>query len=187
METPEDDGKTRLIRRPPRVREPETSPPGESAVSADESQMTRLIGPPTRVAARSSRSSEPKKRDAQDPVVGWLVIVKGPGRGSACQLGYGQNSLGRDRDERVCLDFGDESVSRQKHCFVIYEPRTRAYTVRPGDGANLTYLNGKLLSEPRPLQAGDLMEVGGTTLRFVPLCGPAFEWQDSPPSAVGPN
>ena len=150
--------------------------------------MTRLIGPPTRaIRPGSARAPDARKRDAQDPVVGWLVIVKGPGCGNACQLGYGQNSLGRDRDERVCLDFGDEGVSRKNHCFVIYEPRTREYSIRPGDGANLTYLNGNLLSEPRPLQAADLIELGETTLRFVPLCGPTFEWQDSPPSAVGPN
>jgi FHA domain-containing protein len=185
MATPEqDDEKTRLIRRPPKARPPESSPSEKIPVpSPEDSEMTRLIGPPRRVASTSAPVAAGKTSgDLEDPVVGWLVIVNGPGRGSAHRLGYGQNSVGRDRGERVCLDFGDESVSRTKHCFVIYEPRKREYILRPGDGANLTYLNGKLLSEPRPLKAADLIELGGTTLRFVPLCGPDFEWQDQPPS-----
>lgn len=143
--------------------------------------MTRLIGPPRRRPAETSAGvSAPTSGDSTDPVVAWLVVVKGPGRGSARQLGYGQNSIGRDREERVSLDFGDENLSRKAHCFVIYEPRERSYTLRPGDGANLSYLNGKLVSKPCPLRAADLIEVGATTLRFVPLCGPAFDWQEQP-------
>ena len=114
----------------------------------------------------------------QDPVVGWLVIIAGPGKGNFRRLGYGQNSVGREQGERACLDFGDENISRKGHCFVIYDPRERQFTLRPGDGANLTYLNGKLLSESRQIRSGDKIEIGQTTLRFVPLCGPDFDWHD---------
>jgi pSer/pThr/pTyr-binding forkhead associated (FHA) protein len=94
------------------------------------------------------------------------------------RLGYGQNSIGRDRDERVSIDFGDASISRKKHCFIIYEPRKREYILRPGDSANLAYLNGGLVSESTPITDGNLIEIGATTLRFVPFCGPDFDWQD---------
>ncbi len=32
---------------------------------------------------------------AEDPVVGWVVVIKGPGRGTSVPLGYGMNSIGR--------------------------------------------------------------------------------------------
>ena len=182
---PEDDSeKTRVIRRSPKVdqQEPARSDAEIPAAPTEESEMTRLIGPPRRARVIAPETIEEKTSGLGDPVIGWLVIVSGPGRGNSKQLGYGQNSIGRDREERVCLNFGDDGVSRQKHCFVIYDPRERRYTLRPGDGTTLTYLNGKLISQPRPLKAGDKIEVGRTTLQFVPFCGPDFEWQDQPQS-----
>src|SRR3954453_11732558 len=132
----EDNEKTRVIRRPARTPSPSpvpqqpSSPPAKSAdetptekiavPSGDQGEMTRLIGPPRR-SPKVALESEPEKPadDSTDPVVGWLVIVSGPGRGGFCRLGYGQNSIGRDAEERVRLEFGDDSISRKKHCFVI--------------------------------------------------------------------
>lgn len=139
--------------------------------------MTRLVGLPRRSSAKPEAQA-PEQGGEHDPVVAWLVILKGPGRGNSVRLGYGQNSLGRDRDERVSIDFGDASISRKKHCFIIYEPRKREYILRPGDSSNLAYLNGELVSEATPLVKGNLIEIGATTLQFVPFCGPDFDWQD---------
>lgn len=180
----EDDEKTRIIRRsnPLPANDDETVTTGRkepsSAPQGEESEMTRLIGP----ARRSPKQENPtsSQEGEVDPVVAWLVVLAGPGRGSSVKLGYGQNSLGRDREERCSLDFGDASISRQKHCFVIYEPRKREYFLRPGDSANLTYLNGDLVTEPKPLAEGSKIEIGKTTLLFVPFCGPDFDWQEQP-------
>jgi hypothetical protein len=178
----EDDEKTRVIRKP-RPESPPTSgsqEPEKIAVPPDESEMTRLIGPPR----RSPSSPAPKSAEddtagsPSDPTVGWVVVVQGPGRGALRKLGYGQNSVGREVTERVCLDFGDDSLSRKGHCFVIYEPRKRQFILRPGDSMSLTYLNGELVAAPTELQAGAMIEMGETTLRFVPLCGPDFDWQE---------
>lgn len=183
---PEEDETTRLIRKqksppplpstgqglsqPTRIIEPEES----------EGEMTRLVGPARRGQASEPVAAAPAPDGGEvDPVVGWLVVLSGPGRGNSRRLGYGQNSIGRDRTERICLDFGDASISRSKHAFVIYEPRRREYFIRPGDGANLTYLNGDLLAEPRPLSPADSIEMGATKLKFVPLCGPEFDWEDA--------
>jgi hypothetical protein len=43
----------------------------------------------------------------------------------------------------------------------------------------LVYLNGEVLLSAKKLSAGDEMEVGQTKLRFVPLCGPDFSWDDT--------
>ena len=181
----EDDEKTRIIRRPPPVPrdDDETVTTGRKEAAedgpSDDSEMTRLVGPARR-SREPAEGAEPAAGES-DPVVGWLIVLAGPGRGNAIKLGYGQNSIGRDKGERVRIDFGDASISRSKHCFVIYEPRKREFILRPGDSANLTYLDGALVSEPRPLPPGGLVEIGHTTLRFVALCGPDFDWQDEPP------
>jgi hypothetical protein len=190
MAIPEDDEKTRIIRRPgsqpaSASANEETSDDtnitdrvgGGAEESEEGSDVTRLISPLKRPPSQGGDSASDEGGES-DPVVGWLVVVAGPGRGHAIRLGYGQNSIGRDREERVRIDFGDGSISRKKHCFVIYEPRKRQFILRPGDSANLAYLNGELVSESRPLTAGAQIEVGKTTLRFVPLCGPDFEWQE---------
>lgn len=198
----EDDEKTRIIRRPASGRPPEPPEDDDSHTTPraaqgrtppppaeEDDDMTRLAIPrrrPNTESAQPEAGTPAQAAEPDDPVVGWLVVLAGPGRGQACRLGYGQNSIGRERGERVCLDFGDATLSRQKHCFIIYEPRKREYILRPGDGANLTYLNGDLVSEPRPLKAADLIELGQTTLRFVPFCGPEFDWQDQPPPAAKP-
>ena len=185
----EEDEKTRLIRRKtppelPTATGPETGLDQPTRVlepEAADGEHTKLVGPARRASASdpaSSAGGQPGDGGELDPVVGWRVILSGPGRGNARRLGYGQNSLGRDRGERVSLDFGDGSISRSKHAFVLYEPRKRQYFVRPGDGANLTYLNGELLADSRPLTPSDIIEVGATKLKFVPLCGPEFDWED---------
>ena len=187
----EDDEKTRLIRRSKPQSEPGASDPGLNEptriveAAEGDSDLTKLVGPARRAAAPESAGGQNSTDGGElDPVVGWLVVLAGPGRGNARRLGYGQNSLGRDKGERVSLDFGDGSISRSKHCFVLYEPRKRQYYLRPGDGANLTYLNGELLAEAKLLSATDVIEIGATKLRFVPLCGPEFDWEDATPPAM---
>jgi hypothetical protein len=194
----EEEDKTRLIRRQPPQGEPTPPLPDDEADTrepglkqptrvldwmmnpeGENEDNTKLVGPARRAVKAEPASAETSNDGGElDPVVGWLVVLEGPGRGNARRLGYGQNSLGRDKGERVSLDFGDGSISRSKHCFVLYEPRKRQFYLRPGDGANLTYLNGDLLADARPLKPADLIEVGATKLRFVPLCGADFDWED---------
>jgi hypothetical protein len=59
--------------------------------------------------------SDKENKFSKEPVVGWLVITSGPGRGQSLQLGYGMNSIGRNEAQRVSLDFGDEEISRENH------------------------------------------------------------------------
>ncbi len=117
-------------------------------------------------------------RAAGGPVVGWLVVMDGPGRGQALALGYGINAIGRGADQRVSLDFGDQQISRANHATVVYDPRGRQFFLQHGDSTNLTYLDGQLVLTPQPLAGGSDILIGRTRLRFVALCGPTFDWQD---------
>lgn len=138
----------------------------------------------TRVYRRRSGGPDTKPGPAgavdpmDDPVVGWLVVMHGPGQGQVCRLGSGRNRLGRGAGSEVRLDFGDEQISRDNHAVVSYDSVNRTFWVQHGDGRNLTYLGDAPVLTPTPLEAMQDIRIGGTTLRFVPFCGPDFDWQD---------
>jgi hypothetical protein len=116
---------------------------------------------------------------SDDPVVGWLIVVKGPGRGNAVRLGYGWNSIGRDASQRVCLNFGDSQISRLNHAKLLYDPRARKFTLTLGEGTNPTYLRGEALLGPTQVQSGDRIQMGDTEVLFMALCSETFDWQDN--------
>ena len=113
-----------------------------------------------------------------DPPVGWLVVVEGPGKGSVATLGMGVNTIGRDPSERVSLDYGDTMISRNNHATVTYDPRGRKFYLQHGGGKNLTYVNDEPVLTPRALAPLTQMQMGDTVLRFMPLCSAEFSWDD---------
>jgi len=144
-----------------------------AAVSAD-AERTRLVGP---VGRKREGGTAPDM--AEDPVVGWLVVVDGPGRGQARAVGYGMNSIGRGPTERISLEFGDAQMSRSSHAVLTYDPRSRKFYLQHGGGRNLTYLGDQAVLTPTEISTGTDILIGATKLRFIALCGPEFDWQDS--------
>src|SRR5665647_2810493 len=78
------------------------------------------------------------KKAGIDPVVGWLVCIKGPSRGRDYRIRSGRNGIGRSEAMDVQIA-GDDTVSRENHAFLVYEPRKRIFSIRPGDGRGLVY------------------------------------------------
>jgi hypothetical protein len=114
---------------------------------------------------------------ADDPVVGWLVVVEGPGQGRSLELGMGVNSIGRNNTQKIALDFGDDEIHRERHAQIIFDPRSnRFYLQGSADARNLTYIGNDLVLTPTELKGGETIIVGRTQLRFIPLCGPHFSW-----------
>jgi hypothetical protein len=113
-----------------------------------------------------------------DPVAGWLVVVKGPGRGGFRPIFVGMNSVGRDTNQRISLSFGDDMISREEHAFIAYDEESRRFYLQHGGKANLVRLGGRPVLAPTELEPYDLIRIGKTTLRFIPLCGPDFAWSD---------
>lgn len=111
-----------------------------------------------------------------DPVTGWLVCIEGPDKGRDFRLRSEKNSLGRSTSSDICIS-GDDTVSREKHAFVVYNPRKRSFSIRAGESRGLVYLNDEEVEFSQPLQAYDVIEVGQSRLLFVPLCGEAFSWE----------
>ena len=112
-----------------------------------------------------------------EPPVGWLVCIKGPHIGQCFNVYSGRNSIGRNSSNRIVIG-NDLHVSREKHAWISYEPRKKKFTVMPGDGSGLTYLNDEDIMSPNELKKGDKIELGETMLLFVPLCGEDFSWED---------
>ena len=115
------------------------------------------------------------KKVGIDPVVAWLVCIKGPSRGRDYRVRSGRNGIGRSEAMDVQIS-GDDTVSRENHAFLVYEPRKRIFSIRPGDGRGLVYLNGDEVTQATDISAYDKIELGETQLLFVPLCGEKFNW-----------
>ena len=172
--------------------EPPTRPATRHRGAALNSYPNETGEPRTVIAGGWRRSAPPRQGSdlnvetsphdsMHDPVVGWLVVVDGPGAGSSLRLGSGQNTLGRGQEARVKLDFGDSQISRAIHAVVAYDPKGNRFYVQQGMGTNLTYLNGKPVLAPTPLSSGSEILLGVTTLRFVALCDDSFNWTDRNP------
>lgn len=111
--------------------------------------------------------------------VGWLIVVEGEGRGSAFSLFNGVSNIGRGTDQTVCLDFGDNSISRDAHASIAYDPRQQSFFIGHCGKANIVRRNDRPILSTEELEAGDHITIGETVLRFVPLCGPDFSWESA--------
>ncbi len=129
-------------------------------------------------AARPAASSANESLNAlSSPVVGWLAIIAGPGRGEVLRLGYGVNDIGSGPSARVRLNFGDPAIAPENHAAILYTTRSRRFYLAQSADSE-TRLNGQPVWESVELTGGDTMEFGQTQVRFVPLCGPGFDWRD---------
>ena len=158
----------------------DTAPGG--GVPASEDGKTRIAGWP-RPRPSGSDQSESTARDtrlpqrfSKDPVVGWLVVIDGPGKGSSLRLGMGQNSIGRGERSRVRINFGDDQISRSGHATITYDSKGNSFHILPGTGPNLTYLGDDPVLGPTRLPDRTKIALGATTLRFVALCDEGFTW-----------
>lgn len=114
-----------------------------------------------------------------DPVVGWLVVLSGPGRGQYRAIFSGSNTIGRSSGQRIPINFGDDAISSEKQAFLVYDGRKRQYQLVPNlERPNLVHLNDSALLANGELNPHDKITMGNTTLLFVPLCGADFDWSD---------
>lgn len=112
-----------------------------------------------------------------EPVVGWLVCLKGKNFGNEFRIVAGKNSIGRNNTNEISL-IGEDSVSREKHAQIIYEPRKKEFFIKPGESSGLTYLNDDSIFETTKLKNNDILEFGDTKFLLVCLCGENFDWKN---------
>lgn len=112
-----------------------------------------------------------------EPVVGWLVCTDGGDKFKTYRLKAGPNYIGRGSDMDVCVA-NDNSVSRNKHAVVIYDPHSRRFFVTPGESRELFYVNDNLVLNNVELADKGIISIGKTTLRLITYCNNTFDWND---------
>ena len=149
---------------------------------------TRLLGFNPGQATGSdpfARNTETTASEYTQFPVGWLAVVKGPGRGATFTLYSGVTNIGRGEDQTLRLDFGDNSISRSNHAAIAFDAEQNNFFIGHGGKANLVRLNNRPVLSTEELGSGDLIRIGETTLRFVPLCGGDFGWNEAEQNGTG--
>ena len=114
--------------------------------------------------------------DAPEPVVGWLVCVEGPMKGTDYRIHAGYNYIGREVGDIHI--HGDNQISRQNHAMIAYDSGDHAYYFGPSGGRNLIRVNGKTILNAVEVKNYDIFTIGTSKLMFVGLCGPHFDWNE---------
>lgn len=185
-------GETRQFPPPPEVAEPAPFP---------EAMFAPPVAPPetpSRLAAEVAAVPEPTETTdvfpdatapahapatkrlitpdaAVDPVVGWLVCTGGPDKGRDWRLHSERNFIGRSSTMDVPVT-GDESISRDRHAILSFDPKRSEFWLQPGESTGLVYLNGQAIYVPQQLRERDTIGLGATSLVFVPFVSAGFEW-----------
>ena len=110
-----------------------------------------------------------------EPVVGWLVCVKGAERGRDYRIHPSRNFIGRSAQMDICI-FDDPRISRERHAALVYDPVSRKFLLQPGQGP--VSVNDVLLTDTRELKEGDRLELGDAVYLFIPFCKEGREWDD---------
>ncbi len=116
-----------------------------------------------------------RKRMGIEPVVGWLVAISGPNRGRDYRIISDKNFIGRSDNMDICIA-GDETISRENHASISYNPKKRSFRLLPGDSKRLVFINDEEVEQPQQLNPYDVVELGETKLYFVPFCNEQFNW-----------
>lgn len=111
-----------------------------------------------------------------EPVVGWLVCVEGPMKGTDYRIHAGYNYIGREVGDIHIR--GDNQISCQNHAMIAYDSTDHAYYVGPSGGRNLIRVNGKTILNAVEIQNYDIVTIGTSKMMFVGLCGPHFDWDE---------
>lgn len=115
----------------------------------------------------------------EDPVVGWLVVVGGPGLGSFRPIYEGNNAVGRASTQRIPIDFGDNTISSEEQAYIRYDSMDRAFLFVPNLAKpNVVAVNNKKPTGAIKLELMDVITMGRTQLAFVPFCGEEFDWSE---------
>ena len=189
QQSPSAEEAARLARAAPAPRPPEKiSAPG-AALERDAIPTTRVVraevpkpkAEPDAERTQLVRGRKPIERGvfAQDPVVGFLIVVGGPGLGSFRPIFEGNNTVGRAASNRVPLDFGDDAISSEAQAYIRYYSNDRSFLFVP----NLAKTNVVSVNEKKPtgaveLKPMDVITLGRTQVAFVPFCGSEFDWSE---------
>lgn len=146
----------------------------------DDSGKTIPISTPAKASAPSAAPGSTvgifkKQSGGLDPVCGWLVCISGAEKGHDFRIKAQRNFIGRDAAMDIAIQ-GDDTISREKHAVISYDPKSNSFRLAPGDGRGMTYLNDQPVDMPTVLKPYDKIEIGQSQFLFIPFCGDTFTW-----------
>ncbi len=140
---------------------------GQTVVVPPEREVTVVISPTN------------GKGKSYDPVVGWLVCIDGPDKGSDYRIRIGNNTIGRGSASHIRIA-NDAAISQDNMALIAYNAKARKFFIISGEGRNQIVVNDEDVLIPhqsQELHAYDRILMGVSTLMFVPLCGGEFSWE----------
>ncbi len=112
------------------------------------------------------------------PVVGWLVALAGPCRGTDYRLHTGYNYIGREYGDVVIN--GDMAISADKDSAIAYVAKLKRFYIAHEQGKNVLMVNDvPVMGGSTELHSHDRITIGNTQLIFIALCGDEFSWSDA--------
>ena len=118
---------------------------------------------------------DPNEPVGFDPVVGWLVCVKGSNRGKDYRIHNGNNFIGRSMNMDIQIA-NDDYVSNEYAAIIGYDDLEQKFFVAMGISSNLPRVNNITVTTEVYLKKYDKIKIGHTELIFIPLCGNDFDW-----------
>ena len=115
-----------------------------------------------------------KEKTGVDPVVGWLVCIKGPEMGRSYIIRTARNFIGRSDENQITIK--DPAVSRKKHAVISFNPELAQFKIAAGDSTGLVYLGKDTVEEAKLMEGGDIIRLGESHLMLVPFCGQYHNW-----------
>ena len=143
----------------------QTTPPDNGGGLSSRMESTQFVDASTPTGAPS-------------PVVGWLVAVSGPCRGTDYRVHTGYNYIGRESGD-ICIR-GDQTISGERDSNITYVPQTNRFYIAHEQGKNVLLVNDlPVIGGGTELHNYDRITIGTTLLVFVGLCGENFSWSGS--------
>ena len=109
-----------------------------------------------------------------DPLVGWLVCIEGAEKGRDYKIFSGRNYIGRAVNNDICVS-DDDSISRQRHFSIVYDPRSRRFFALPGESSTIQ-INEEVKYNKHLLSDGDIITCGKSKLCFIGFCKEGRDW-----------
>ena len=141
---------------------PAAAPPVQPTMAAEPGSAA------TRKIPGAQPSPAPTATDATQAFMNLgaeLVVTKGPDSGRNTTLHKPVTTIGRPGARKNDLELSDDTVSKEQ-ASVLYDNNSRHFTITNQSTTNPTLVNKKVVAEPTLLEDGDVLEMGGTTLRF---------------------
>lgn len=137
---------------------------------------TRPVNNGSNMGVTQTAGDDDTPAGAPSPVVGWLVALNGPNRGTDYRIHAGYNYIGREKGD-ICIK-GDMLISGQMDSNIAFVPQSNRFFIAHEQGKNMALVNDEIpiTGSSVELHNLDRITIGGTTLLFVALCGEQFSW-----------